>query len=521
LTKKVLEDATCFVLERLKTQGNIQHRMSSSRSERMRIAFSSQGRLDGRGVLGVALNVECRDEIIPILRALQQIYSRPELRDQILDLIAEDVNQDARDDVGREGMNYWQVMVLAAVRLGCNLNYDKLQDLAEQHRALRHIMGLGDWDEEHDFGWRRIRDNVCLLKPATIEKISHLIVAEGHRLQPQAATQARADTFVMETNIHWPTESTLIRDGIRQILKLCVLLADALQLPGWRQAEHLLRQVKRHSRRIERIASRKGPNYQARLKQEYRQLLKKSGVITARAQQFGEQVAGTPLATSAQLAQLWVFLERTQQVCGTARRRVLQGEQVPNEEKLFSIFEPHTQLYKRGKAGKPVQFGRLALIYEDAAGFITHAYLLGREQQDRDVVVPQTRIVQERLQGAIEEASFDRGFHTPANQEQLAQIVARPCLLKSGIKQSAEQLKQASVSFRRARERHAGVESAIGALQAGNGLKRSRDRGELGFERYLMLGVLGRNLHVLGKLLIAREASECEAALSRRKQSAA
>jgi hypothetical protein len=289
--KKVLEDATCFVLERLKTQGNIQYRMSSSRSEWMRKAFSSQGRLDVRGVLGVALNLECRDEIIPILRALQQIYSRPELRDQILDLIVEDVNQDARDDVGREGMDYWQILVLAAVRLGCNLNYDKLQDLAEQHRALRHIMGLGDWNEEHDFGWRRIRDNLCLLKPATIEKISHLIVAEGHRLQPEAATQARADTFVMETNIHWPTESTLIRDGIRQILKLCVLLANALQLPGWRQAEHLLRQVKRHSRRIERIASRKGPNYQARLKQEYRRLLKKSGVITARARQFGEQVA--------------------------------------------------------------------------------------------------------------------------------------------------------------------------------------------------------------------------------------
>jgi hypothetical protein len=87
--KKSLEDATCLVLERLKTQGNIQYRMSSSRSERMRKAFSSQGRLDVRGVLGVALNLECRDEIIPTLRALQQIYSRPDLRDQILDLIAE------------------------------------------------------------------------------------------------------------------------------------------------------------------------------------------------------------------------------------------------------------------------------------------------------------------------------------------------------------------------------------------------------------------------------------------------
>lgn len=488
----------------------------------MRKAFSGQQRLDCRGVLGVQLNLDCRDEIIPILRALQQIYSRPQLRQQILDLIARDVNQESRDDVGREGMDYWQILVLAAVRLGCNLDYDKLQDLAEQHRALRHIMGIGDWDTEDGFGWRRIRDNLCLLKPATIEKIGHLIVAEGHRLQPEAAKQVRADSFVVETNIHWPTESTLIRDGVRKVLELCVLITSTLRLPGWRQSDHLLKKIKQLSRNIERISSRKGPGYQDRLQQEYRKLLKKSGKITRRAQQLLERAEASPvMATSAAVAELRVFLQRTEQVRDTARRRVLKGEQVPNSEKLFSMFEPHTQLYKRGKAGEPVQFGRLALVYEDGAGFITQTYLLGREEQDRDVVVPQTRLLQERLKGVIEEASFDRGFHTPENQRDLAEIIARPCLLKPGKKQAAEQSQQATVSFRRARQRHAGVESAIGALQAGNGLERSRDRTERGLERYLALGVLGRNLHVLGKLVIAEEASQCEAARSQRGKTAA
>jgi transposase, IS5 family len=488
----------------------------------MRKAFSDQRRLDCRGVLDVQLNLDCRDEIIPILRALQQIYSRPELRQRILDLISQDVNQESRDDLGREGMDYWQILVLAAVRLGCNLDYDKLQDLAEQHRALRHVMGLGDWDAEDGFGWRRIRDNLCLLKPATIEKINHLIVAEGHRLQPEAAKQVRADSFVIETNIHWPTESTLIRDGVHKVLALCVLIASTLALPGWRQSEHLLKKIKQLSRHIERISSRKGPGYQDRLQREYRKLLKKSGKITRRAQRLLEQAEASPgMAASTAVAELRRFLQRTEQVRDTARRRVLQKESVPNSEKLFSMFEPHTQLYKRGKAGEPVQFGRLALVYEDGAGFITHAYLLGREEQDRDVVVPQTRILQERLKGVLEEASFDRGFHTPENQRDLAQIIARPCLLKPGKKQSAEQAQQATVSFRRARQRHAGVESAIGALQAGNGLKRSRDRSERGLERYLALGVLGRNLHVLGKLVIAQETSQCEAARSQRGKTAA
>ena len=488
----------------------------------MRKAFSGQQRLDCQGVLGVQLNRDCRDELILILRALQHVYGQPELRDQILNLIAEDVNQDARDDVGREGMDYWQILVLAAVRLGCNLDYDKLQDLAEQHRALRHIMGIGDWDDEDGFSWRRIRDNLCLLKPATIEKLSHLIVAEGHRHQPEAAKQSRADTFVVETNIHWPTESTLIRDGIRKVIELCELLAGVLKSDGWRQAAHLLKQVKRRSRNIERISSRKGPRYQVRLKREYRELLELSGKITQRARQLLEATATRPeLAASGPVAQLRLFLERTEQVRQTARRRVIEGKQVPNDEKLFSMFEPHTQLYKRGKAGQPVQFGRLVLIYEDAAGFITHTYLLSRQEQDRDVVVPQTRIVQSRLQGAIEEASFDRGFHSPDNQRELAQIIARPCLPKPGARQSAEQTRQATVSFRQARQRHAGVESAIGALQVGNGLKRSRDRSEVGFERYVALAVLGRNLHTLGKLLIAQDASQCEAARSKRGRVAA
>ena len=488
----------------------------------MRKAFSSQRRFDCGGVLGVQLNRECRDEMIPILAALQHVYSQAEARDAMLQLVAEDVGQDARDDVGREGLDYWQILVLAAVRLGCNLDYDKLQDLAEEHRALRHIMGIGDWSADNDFSWRRIRDNVCLLKPATIEKISHLIVAAGHRLQPAAAKQVRADSFVAETNIHWPAESTLIRDGVRKIIARCVRLASLLQQSGWRQAQHLLQKVKKHSRNIERISSRKGPRYQERIQVEYRKLLKLSGKVTERARRLLRTAKShQALAASVLVESLRVFLERTEQVRDTARRRVLQGETVPNHEKLFSLFEPHTQLYKRGKAGEPVQFGRQVLVFEDAAGFITHSYLLGREEQDREVVVPQTRIVQERLQGAIEEASFDRGFHTPENQQQLATIIARPCLPMPGAKQSAQQWREATLAFRRARNRHAGVESAIGALQAGNGLERCRDRTELGFERYVMLGILGRNLHVLGKLVLARQASSCEAARSQRKTSAA
>ena len=488
----------------------------------MRKAFEKQRRFGCQPVRDIVLNVSCRDEIIPILAALQHVYSQAERRDPILALIAADVNQDSRSDRGREGLDYWQILVLAAVRLGCNFDYDRLQDLAEQHRTLRMMMHISDWDDKTDFGWRRIRDNVCLLKPETIERISHLIVGEGHRLVPEAAETTRADSFVIETNIHYPSESSLIDDGIRKVIELAAALAEQHKLSGWRQHEHLMKRVKRTAREIARIASRQGGKYKTRLKNAYQKLLNRTTKIIARARELCGELSDCGVSASITFVELETFIERTEQVMGTARRRVIDGETVPNEEKLFSMFEPHTQLYKRGKAREPVQFGRLVLVYEDAAGFLTHHHVLPRDAADRDVVVEQTRIVQDLLGGRIKQASFDRGFHSPENQTALAEIIPHLCLPKPGAKQSVEQNANATVQFRQARRNHPGIESAIGALQSGNGLERCRDRSELGFERYLALGILGRNLHVLGRLVIAKKDELSAAAKSlRRRQPAA
>jgi IS5 family transposase len=490
----------------------------------MRKAFDCQRRLDCRSVFDVPLNLDCRDEIIPILKALQHIYSQPKLRDRILRAIAEDVNHRSSRKRGRQGMDYWQILVLAAVRLGCNLDYDKLQDLAEQHRALRQIMGVGDWDQQTTFDWRRIRDNITLIRSETIQRINQLIVAEGQQLVPKAVETVRADSFVVGTNIHYPTESTLIRDGLRKVLGLCATLAALLGVAGWRQHKHLYKTAKTLARRIERIAARKGAGCQQRLKRSYRELLDLAETITSRAENLRKQVRRRAAADAEVLAldaELQILLERTLHVCDTARRRVLQDENVPNRDKLFSIFEPHTQLYKRGKAGEPIQFGRQVLIFEDGAGFVSQAYLLPRHADDRDVVVEQTRILQRRLRGRIRQASFDRGFHSPENQRQLAKIIAHPCLPMPGTHQARQQAAEATIEFRQSRQRHPGVESAIGALQAGNGLARCRDRTEPGFARYIQLAMLDRNLHVLGKILIAGEDGTCQAARSRRKKAAA
>jgi hypothetical protein len=484
----------------------------------MRKGYSKQGRLDTQRIDLIPLNLECRDEFIPVLRALQHVYSKPEIRDRILNLVQQDVNGDSRSDCGREGMEYWHIAVLAGVRLGCNFTYDRLQDLSENHRKLRGIMGVGEWDEKTSFDWRCIGDNIRLLRPATIDAISQIIVAEGHAIVPDAIETVRADSFVMETRIHYPTDSTIIRDGIEKIIAICVPLAESRNLSGWRQHEHLWERVRRISRDIDRIASRKGQNYKTRLKKAYQKFLKLTGRIVGRSRELCETLQ-MPAATEKDVFaadSLQAYIARTERVQNTAKRRVILEEIVPNSDKLFSMFEPHTQLYKRGKAGEPVQFGRQVFVFEDGAGFLIHHTVMPRNQNDKQVVVEQTKIVQQRFHNRIRRLSFDRGFHSPENQEELSKLVPSLCLPKPGVKQSVKQLEDCDEEFLAAKQNHSGVESAIGALQSGNGQKRCRDCTEPGFERYVSLGILGRNLHTLGRLLIAQQMPDCEAARSRR-----
>src|SRR5262249_60469356 len=161
----------------------------------MRLACP-EARLDCLPVSEVKLNLDCRDEIIPILRALQHLYGNDSSRRELLAIVGKDVNPNTSRRRGRRGMNYWEIAVLAAARLGCNLDYDKLQDLAENHRSLRQIMGLGEGPEEVDFDWRRIEDNVLKLRPETLKKINALVVKAGHALQPQPIPAGRAHTFL-------------------------------------------------------------------------------------------------------------------------------------------------------------------------------------------------------------------------------------------------------------------------------------------------------------------------------------
>lgn len=495
----------------------------------MRRAFDANLRFGGTPIESLPLDLDCRSPIVPVLRALQHVYGQPALRDAILAQVKADVNPKNAPDRGRPGMDYWQILVLASVRLGCNLTYDELQDLALNHRALRLLMGLSDWElpvsgKRNVFSWQRIRDNVCLVKPETIQAISNQIVAEGHRLAPEAAETIRGDSFVVGTNIHYPTDSSLLGDGLRKILTIATELAELTGQSGWRQQKHLLKLLRRRLKAVNMAARKCGSGRAQSLRDNYKALLTLTDELLERALQTQE--GAMPVLLSAQppqrtridglLSDLVYFLVATEHVRGLAVRRVIEEEQIPNAEKIFSVFEPHTELINRGKVPLPVEFGHRVLVLEDGIGFIAHHEVYDSGLRDPDVLLPALRQLQERLGGRIRSASFDCGFHSPDNQAAIQKLLAHPCLPLRGVHQVAEQNRTATVEFHKARRHHPGIESAIHALQDGNGLDRCRDRRRIGYHRYIALAVLGRNLHVLGDLLIRREAPQALAAVSQR-----
>jgi hypothetical protein len=484
----------------------------------MREPFDRQRGLDQVAIGQVELDLDSRHELVPVLAGVQHIYRRPSLRDKILKLVERDVLGEHSGRQGAPGMDYWEILVLAAVRLGCNLDYDALHDLANNHRALRQTMGLDPWEGKL-FKRSTIHENIGKLRTETIEEISRRIVAEGHRLVPQAARAVRGDGFVAETNIHYPTDASLIVDGVRVMLRLVARLSKLTGAAGWRQHKHLLKRAKKLVRKIGKAAKRRKDRAQA-LEALYRELL-------AHVRSIEERVLNTiatvqlardelDLLTAFEVDQiiedLMDFVAKTAYVCELAERRVLKGEAIPNAEKVFSLFEPHTELINRGKRPNPIEFGRRVVVVEDRVGFIVEFRVLPRGQLEQDILVPMMRELQERLNNKIREASFDRGFYTPQNLEALKDIVEVACLPKKGKVTGRALEEESRVEFRAARKRHAGIESAIHALEAGNGLDRCRDRGQAGYERYVALAVLGRNLHTLGRLVLNK---------SRRKRNAA
>ena len=466
----------------------------------MRQPFDPQMSLGQTPIDQIHLNGRSRFELIPILAGLQHLQADVALRDQILEAVASDVLGSRSDRRGRGGMSFWQILVLAVIRQGCNYDYAALEHAANHDALVRQFMQLGLFTGQR-FAEKTIHENVSQLKPETLEQFVYRVAQQGHQLFPDAVEQVRGDSFVVQANIHYPTDSNLLVDGIRKLTILSRQLADDVGQRGWRQSKQLHKKAKQLNRKIGRLARGRSKDRDVQLRDAYRQLIDLARMITERSLDLYVATIDYKLnpLIAGQREEMLGFTVKTDYVASLAERRVIRGESIEHHEKIFSLFETHTELIHRGKRPCPIEFGHRVLVVEDNVGFLVHVQVMKVGLQDVDVLEPTLKTVQQRLNHKIKQASFDRGFWSPHNDRVLRESVELPCLPRKGAAKAEEQ----TSSFIQARCHHAGIESKIGALQSGNGQSRCRDRGEVGYARYVMLGALARNLQTLGQLLLA------------------
>lgn len=476
----------------------------------MRQAVILQMKLDAPAIGNIDFDLNSRHEMEPILMGLKHIYEKPQLLKEILDRLAKDILGDCNDKRGCPGLQYWEILVLSAVRIGCCLDYDALLDLANEHMKLRRLLGIGEWENKQ---YRRstLQENLAKVTDETLREISALIVAEGHQLVPKAIEKVRGDSVVVQANIHYPTDANLIVDGVRKIVSFTKQLGQLFSFSNWRQTNSQHKKVKQLHRQIQQACRSKKPAQRAKVKPLYNELLTVAIDIVTNAFDFKDKLQFDRLTSENSrhlanklAAELDFYIAATLYVSHLAERRVINGEAVPHAEKIFSIFETHTEMINRGKSPYAWEFGHLLYLVEDQAHFIVDFKILENGIIESDILLPQMRQLQRRSKKKIKSASFDQGFYTPKNLKGLRKIVEVACLPPKGRPSDEVKERQSTPAYRASRRRHAGIESAIHALVWGNGLVRCPDKGLAGYRRYVALGIVGRNLQTLGTILLKR-----------------
>ena len=353
----------------------------------MRQALDPQLSLGQTPIDQIHLNGRSRFELIPILAGLQHLEADAPLRDQILEWVASDVLGSRSGRRGRMGISFWQILVLAVIRQGCNYDYAALEHAANHDELVRQFLQQGALAGPR-FAEKTIHENVSRLKPQTLERIVYLVAQQGHQLLPEAVEQVRGDSFVVKTNIHYPTDSHLLVDGIRKLTTLSRRLADEVGQMGWRQSRHWHKKAKRLDRKIGRLARGRRKDREVQLQNAYGQLLDLVRTITDRSLDLYVATADPKLdpLIAGQRKEILDFVVKTDYVASLAKRRVLKGESIGHDEKIFSLFETHTELINRGKRPSPIEFGHRVLVVEDNAGFIVHIEVMHTGIQDVDML---------------------------------------------------------------------------------------------------------------------------------------
>ena len=321
---------------------------------------------------------------------------------------------------------------------------------------------------------------------------------------PPAALAVKVDSYVLETDVHFPTDLNLLWDAGRKCVDLVEgLLTSGFDLPGWRKCKLWRRQLKACERAVSHIIHRGGPNKEARVKRAAREYLSVGRALSANVQQSLLGLCDTPVE-AARWDRLAYFHTMLDKHLDLVQRRLLQEETISAHEKVFSLFEPHTEWIYKGKQRPNVELGHRLLIATDQHQMIQdYTVLQSAAEVDQSVPVAD-RLLGRYGAGSVASLSFDKGFTRAEDRELLGLYIPAVVMPKRGKKNAAETQRESGKKFKALRRQHSAVESEINSLEH-HGLNRCLDVGLAGYLRYVGLGVMSYNLHVLGRELLRRE----------------
>ena len=320
----------------------------------------------------------------------------------------------------------------------------------------------------------------------------------------------RGDTTVVETDIHHPTDASLLWDTVRVITRSLQQLRELVphQLPRYPKRT---RAAKRRMQELQRMTASQREHQQV---PKYRELIGiaeealKNGrhAVEATTQESGCQTASDVWMIEELRKQITDFCQLGDRVVAQARRRVIHNEQVPTAEKIYSIFEPHTALIKRGKAGKPIEFGHKIYLAETRTGLITQYWVLDGNPSDEDHVLKSVRSHKTMFGRAPKLYANDRGSYSPDNVKGCEQEgVDCVCIPQRGGKKAAErETLEHTAEFKQGQRFRAGIEGRISVLFRGRGMKRCLASGRRGLELLVGLAVLANNLLRIAALLLEK-----------------
>ena len=467
--------------------------------------FETQFKFGQDSLDKIKLDYKSRDDITKLLLGIQEIYSNKAELEQIFQILKKEITI---KPIGRSGMSLWKILVLGLLRQAINADYDRVHNLANNHIDLRKFLGHGMIDCNDIYSSQSIKDNLALLTEDTINEINVVIVQLGHKTLDARLTKQlniKTDSFVVKSNVHYPTDTSLLFDAMRYLINLIGTLANKRGLSGWRQDKYYIRKIKALKRKASSINRSTSKTEEAVIKRErlieeaHKDLIILCHLMLTKLKPTFAQLKKLDYIKADQVNLFEEFIVHAHRQIDQINRRIILKQVIPHSEKVFSLFNPFTEWISKGKAGVPVELGLRVSISSDQHGFIL-AHKTMEQEQDVDVAIPLIKKVKENFDN-VHSASFDRGYYSPNNQEELNSLVTKLILPKKGKVSKSEQDKiRADEEYKALRRKHSAVESNINALER-HALDRCPDRGIDNFKKYVSMSVLAHNIHQIGVLV--------------------